>query len=599
MIAFIRDLRGMENGKEEKTGLCRSAKGLFVRNLGWKSTTDGQHVQQKFYLGRDEQKAQLASLRLEQLWEQASKRWTRENGLELNPTSRPVWNETTLEIAEAIRNGALVAFVSLPIPESVLKPGSAHIIEWLDELRQDIDVIKIELSDAEVRSRSDEVQKHHGQQLLERGRRLLTAQVGGETLHGAFTAYCRWIDATYLDVQKTPTLWSGMQKRQVRFLITHFPDRPLATLDTLEIERLIEILRLRPLLQDGKPASVSWTRNCLKQFRHFLRWLNKAPEFAWKRPVDLDFMQVRIPTTPGEKAATMRSSQVQTYSVEELKVLWENATPLQRILMLLALNCGFGRAEIASLEAVDVHLHSRHPHESELGIESSDSDSWILRVRNKTGVYGEYKLWPATVRALEWWKAERAAISPAADVTALLVNHKGHRYDSRTKGNHANFQIPSNWMRLTERIRKHQPSFRQLSFNKLRKTGGNFIRKEAGGELAGVFLCHGRAVKSDELLDLYTNRPFAKVFGAISAVGRKLEPIWETVENPFPEGHKKQKEGIPLIGRRQVRRIQDLKKQGYKTSRIAEMVGVSNGTVLRWTRRAKKKASSEESVATE
>jgi hypothetical protein len=109
---------------------------------------------------------------------------------------------------------------------------------------------------------------------------------------------------------------------------------------------------------------LQWTRT-IKQLRHFLRWLNKVPEFAWKRPAELELGQVRIPTTAAEKAATMRSSQVQTYSVDELKILWEHASPLQRLQMLLALNCGFGRAEISSLEAVDVHLHSRHPHEQE------------------------------------------------------------------------------------------------------------------------------------------------------------------------------------------------------------------------------------------
>jgi hypothetical protein len=90
-----------------------------------------------------------------------------------------------LEIADAIRNGDAVAFVSLPMPWSVVKPESACIIEWLDRMRQEIDGIQIELSDVEIRSKSDEVQKRHGHQLMERGRRLLTPQVGGDTLHGA------------------------------------------------------------------------------------------------------------------------------------------------------------------------------------------------------------------------------------------------------------------------------------------------------------------------------------------------------------------------------------------------------------------------------
>src|SRR5262245_16683554 len=182
--------------------------------------------------------------------------------------------------------------------------------------------------------------------------------------------------------------------------------------------------------------------------------------------------------------------------------------------MLLALNCGFGRAEVASLDTAEVLLRQKHPHEEEVGLQSSAADSWVLRIRPKTGVYGEWKLWPETVAGIGWWLRQRAAITTAAKVSTLLVTRKGHRYDAPTKGNHANFQIPNSWFQLTERIRKEQAAFRRLSFNKLRKTAGNLVRALAGGEVAGVFLCHGTPVKADELLDLYSNRPFAKVFEA-------------------------------------------------------------------------------------
>lgn len=61
-----------------KTGLFRSASGLYIRNLGWKATPNG-YAQHKFYLGRDPDKADLASRRLEQLWKQVEDRWQREN----------------------------------------------------------------------------------------------------------------------------------------------------------------------------------------------------------------------------------------------------------------------------------------------------------------------------------------------------------------------------------------------------------------------------------------------------------------------------------------------------------------------------------------
>src|SRR5262249_15156479 len=152
-------------------------------------------------------------------------------------------------------------------------------------------------------------------------------------------------------------------------------------------------------------------------------------------------------------------------------------------------------------------------------------------------------------------------------VRTLLVNRAGRRYDAPTKGNHTNLQIPNSWLHLSDRIRKDHADFRRLSFSKLRKTAGNLIRSLAGGEVAGVFLCHGTPVKSDELLDVYTNRPFARVFEAIELVGEKIRPLWAGVSQPFPE---KRQAGGANISLGTIRRIQSLKRQGYKTSYIAE-----------------------------
>jgi hypothetical protein len=564
-----------------KKTLCRASNGLFVRNLGWKRMPSG-YAQHKFYLGREESKATLASLRLEQLWDQVSRRWERENQTDLHATDRPVWDGVTFAIAEAVRNGDAVARIPLPLPFSTMIPESPLIGDWLDRLQSDITVIKIELHDEEADKHSEEQIKKQGERLIDMGRRMLHKPCGGETLHAALTAYSRWIRSQNVGVDKKVTAWGGIQLRHVEFIRSHLPDCSLDEIGTQRVEALLDILRLRPNGEKGKPVSVSWTRSCIKQFRHFLRWLNKTPEFAWKRPADLELTQVRIPLSAQEKSALARTAQVQTYTIDELRTLWEYATPFQRLFMLLALNCGFGRAEVASLESAEVFLHQKHPQEREVGCQNTAQDSWVFRVRHKTAVYGEWKLWPETVTAVEWWLRQRVAISVAPNVSTLLVNRNGQRYDTPTQGNHANFQIPNSWFRLSEVIRKDFPDFRRLSFNKLRKTAGNLIRSVAGGEVAAVFLCHGTPVKSDELLDLYTNRPFTKVFEAVDRVGAILRPLWSVVTEPFPE---KPKMGGPNIGLGTIRRIQTMKQQGYKTEYIAENLEVSTETVRRWAKR--------------
>ena len=227
-----------------------------------------------------------------------------------------------------------------------------------------------------------------------------------------------------------------------------------------------------------------------------------------------------------------------------------------------------------------------------------------MRVRHKTGVYGEWILWPETVLALEWaikrrrkQTTVRRGTSKGKTITMqsdsiLLLSEDGLPLVKQTaKGNQSN-RIANLWRDgLTKRIRKDHPAFRKLSFNKLRKTAGDLIRHEADGEISGVFLTHGQPVKSDELSDEYTNRPFAKVFRAIQGVRSYLDPVFE-FKPIWPE---KRKQGGPNISIAKAERIRKLRTQGYKALDIAKKVGVSPMTVYR---QLQEQASSASAIAT-
>jgi hypothetical protein len=311
-------------------GLCRADSGLFVRNLGKKITPAGKYAQHKFYLGRDETMAHAASGRLELLWEQVCKRWEHQKDVEQHPTSEPVWDATTLEVANAIRNGDAVARVTLPMPLSAFIPDSPFVAEWFHRLQSDITVIRIEMLDPEIERQSEETLKKEGDRLVEMGRRLLRKKSGGDSLHAALNAYCKSVTAKHVGMDKRPTAWCGTQERQVDFLKQHLPNDSLNDLDSQRIDELIDILRLRPTSKRKKAISASYAQSCIKRFRHFLRWLNKSNEFAWKRPADLDLPRVNIPVTAEERTKRLRSSQVQTYSSDELRTLWEFALPGSR-----------------------------------------------------------------------------------------------------------------------------------------------------------------------------------------------------------------------------------------------------------------------------
>jgi DNA-binding NarL/FixJ family response regulator len=102
--------------------------------------------------------------------------------------------------------------------------------------------------------------------------------------------------------------------------------------------------------------------------------------------------------------------------------------------------------------------------------------------------------------------------------------------------------------------------------------------KQSGDRQHG-FLRHGKVVKTDDLSDLYTNRPFGKLFVALREVEKYLQPVFAAApEIPFPE---KRKKGEPNITPGQIRRIRNLRRQGFKVKKIAEEVGVSAQTVHR------------------
>jgi hypothetical protein len=175
--------------------------------------------------------------------------------------------------------------------------------------------------------------------------------------------------------------------------------------------------------------------------------------------------------------------------------------------MLLALNCGFGIAELNSLQCSDLVAQDR-----------------IRKIRFKNHVYGEWYLWAETRRMLAWYREQR----PASHETAFLLSKTGKPIGARSAQGNRSMRIANAWQLLLRRS-----GVRPLSFNKLRKTAADLVRQHSDGEIAGVFLCHGQAVRSDNLADRYTNRPFGKLDIALKQIECVLGPIFSGTLAPL------------------------------------------------------------------
>ena len=347
-------------------------------------------------------------------------------------------------------------------------------------------------------------------------------------------------------------------------------DMPLSQLGLDEIEAMLHYWKARPITAKGTPAAPETVRRHIKRIREFLKWLHRSPAFAWRTPTDYVVEPIRLERLAGEKTARLRTAQVKTYSREELVTLYRYATPLERFYLLLGINCGFGNSEIVNLQTAEVHLDLPHGHYTKNG--KPIVGSWIKQCRNKTGVYGEWKLWPETVEAIKWFLARRKG-----NAGELVVTEAGRPINGSTKGGNRIQTIPNLWTKLTRRIQKDHSDFPSLSFNKLRKTAQNIIRKLSNGELAGIFGCRGKPVATDDLLDVYTDRPFFKVFKAQRKARKYLSPMFAA--EPILAGDERHN---PSLSLGTISKIKTMRAEGKKYREIAEATGVCLDTVRRY-----------------
>jgi hypothetical protein len=163
----------------------------------------------------------------------------------------------------------------------------------------------------------------------------------------------------------------------------------------------------------------------------------------------------------------------------------------------------------------------------------------------------------------------------------VLLTERGIPYYHRTNSGKNQSQIFINkWAGLLKRIRKDHPNFPLHSFTTLRDTAADRIRRIAGGEVAAVFLMHGKPVKKDDLLDLYTNRPFGEVFKALRRFEQELKPVFDAAPSDAWESPMQQYTSLNVR-----EQMVALYRQGVKPLDIAKRVGKSPMTVYRLIQR--------------
>jgi DNA invertase Pin-like site-specific DNA recombinase len=540
--------------------------GYFRRNIGFKRTPTGRS-QPKINLGRNKRQAQERLGLISAIW--------RRQELEAQQVGEePVWDALSLAISVAIGEGRREYLLDKLHPAQDAN-AYAHFVEAVARLYPEIQILP---GDEQVYRQGKAVEHAKLKQIENEERELLEAVketreailetpgndvkyvhlLDDRTLHQALDAYCDFIRASKFDVSEGAINDTGKNKlNMVKQIKTYLEDRPLTRLESFEqLDALFGVLRHRPLTHRYKrPMRKKTASNLIGELDQFFRWLDRAAKWEWKLPSD--HHKISHKPLDLESDGDHDVSEIPVYTVGQLTTLYEYATPLERVILLLGLNCAFGADQIGRLKIGEI-VERKGAH-------------YIQRIRKKKKVRGRHWLFAATLEGI------RYAINERSDLPTdyVLVNRRGKPLWRKTKSGNRSRDIPNAWYRLLDRVQLDHPDFPRHGFNTIRDTSADMIRRIAGEEAASIHLTH-RHQSRDRNLRRYTNAPWKIVFAAQRKLERRLARVFSAVAQPWADREHQ------YVTVQQIKEMRRLVREGKPVSEVAEMVKVSPSTVYRW-----------------
>jgi hypothetical protein len=587
--------------------------GRYCAKLGRKKTKSGKIDGHKFRFTADPRESERRKLRIQDMWDRLLDR--------IGPTY--LWDEEALTVAQTLAEGKREVSFSekqlAPMETVRQQPHPYHSVacfyaKELVRLQTLFPEVTIVPENVELARRGKLRLAHFARGTIQWQKNFLSPDFPVPISAGNGQSVAEALDAFEDHVKKTmlvmPDQEEGIEGKrlsdtgrsylkqisQIRSRNAEQLAWPLSRLTFQGCDAMLEVWRQRPSKNDGKGIlSIKTCHEHAKLLKRFFRWLSKSNDFAWKKPEDFDELSLDVRETKLDRAAavTTLSRQVKTYTVEELAILNQYAIPFERFLLLCGLNLGFKRMECATLRVGEIHLRTLHDHAKYIDFQFSEADSFVKRVRTKTGVYAEWILWPLTVQAMEWAMKKRKLQThitkgegegreiPYGPESLVLLTDSGHSFTKPTKKSNPNHQITNAWTRLLKRIRDDgHEEFPSLPQESLRDTAANWIREEFSGEIAELFLAHGSPLGTKSLLECYTNKPFGRLFKALHWLEGKLKPMFDvTPANPFPEERKQRIGGLSV---RQQKIIQQMSKENASAQQIAAKAKCSRSSVYRF-----------------
>src|SRR4029077_15082587 len=116
------------------------------------------------------------------------------------------------------------------------------------------------------------------------------------------------------------------QERIKRFKSNHV-NLQLAFLSVEQCSKMVSHWRNRPTTKRGNRCSRDNARHHVSELLRFFRWLDATEQFDWQMPRGLSAIPRRIAKFEHERTLSAVTKRV--YSVEQLAIISQHATPLE------------------------------------------------------------------------------------------------------------------------------------------------------------------------------------------------------------------------------------------------------------------------------
>ncbi|MCF8070737.1 MAG: hypothetical protein K9L30_19320 [Desulfobacterales bacterium] len=330
-------------------------------------------------------------------------------------------------------------------------------------------------------------------------------------------------------------------------------DLPLNSIKAEHLLKIVNHYKNRPKNKHtGKPIAPDTASHFIRTAKRLFDYLDKIEVWMMPKRFENIFKVSTSDFTPTRSERLKSRNGIQTFTIDELSVLYKNASHQLREWIVVALNIGATQKELTDLMRGECFLESAPP--------------YIEKVRPKTSrggeVIGRWLLWEETADILqsklipesEWeykknsgvyyykhknwdkWKIyehqdeeiyqnnikfnQKIKNEPKHETDGVFgqlvyINDNGVRIDN----------VSCSWFRVME---KSKTKVNNLSFKFLRKTGAKIISDIAGKDIGKVYLAH---TAKDMIGKHYVPENYDILAKALAEMRVSLQPMFDSINN--------------------------------------------------------------------